>query len=134
MKLFFIALSVLTAATVAPGEARAFFKCLPLYGNWCGIDYPPAGSFPPPVDAFDAACMRHDLCTAGSGLFGNDACDRRFVAELNALRARYGFLPRPLQWAEYALRVKSGGPWGGMPMPGPGDLFGFMDSATTPCW
>lgn len=118
----------------APGQAGAFFKCMPLYGNWCGIDHPPKGTFPPPVDEFDAACMRHDFCTAGAGPLGNDACDRMLVAELNGLRARYGFLPRPLRWIEYALRVKSGGPWGGMPIPAPGDAFGFMESLTAPCW
>lgn len=108
------------------------FVCLTLYGNWCGPGHPPAGTFPPPVDEFDAACMRHDLCTTGP--LGNNQCDRRFVYELQGLTAKYGFLPRPLQWAEYAIRVKSGGPWGGMPAPLPGDAMGLMGSFAGPCW
>ncbi len=109
----------------------AAFKCMPLYGNWCGAGYPVAG-FPPPVDAFDAACMRHDLCTAGAG--PEQICDIAFVGELHAVAAQVGYLPRPLQWAEYVIRVKSGGPAGGMPMPSPLDAFGLMSSVAAPCW
>ncbi len=134
MRLLLQAFTLSLSLLGLPGGAQAFIKCMPIYGNWCGIDYPPEGTFPPPIDEFDAACMRHDLCTGGSDFFGNERCDRALVAELNLLRAKYGFLPRPLQWAEYALRVKSGGPWGRMPMPSPGDLFGFMDSAMASCW
>ncbi len=118
---------LLTALTT---DAAAF-KCMPLYGNWCGINYP-SGGFPPPVDAFDAACMRHDLCTAAPG--ADTGCDIAFVSELRGLAAQAGYLPRPLQWAEYAIRVKSGGPWGGMPMPTPWDAFGVMSSVAAPCW
>ena len=115
----------------AATDATAF-KCMPLYGNWCGINYP-TGGWPPPVDAFDAACMRHDLCTGGPG--PDKGCDVAFVSELRTLGAQSGYLPRPLQWAEYAIRVKSGGaPWAGMPMPSPGDAFGFMSSIAAPCW
>ncbi|AFL74069.1 hypothetical protein [Thiocystis violascens] len=109
----------------------AAFKCMPLYGNWCGVGHPSHG-FPPPVDAFDAACMRHDLCTGAPG--SETACDIAFVTELHAIAAQVGYLPRPLQWAEYAIRVKSGGPWGGMPMPTPWDAFGAMSSVAAPCW
>jgi hypothetical protein len=116
---------------MAASDAHAF-KCMPIYGNWCGPNYPPAGTAPPPIDAFDAACMHHDLCTAGPG--PDTPCDIALVQELHALSARYGYLPRPLQWAEYVIRVKSGGPWGGMPLPGPGDAVGLMSSLAAPCW
>ena len=109
----------------------AAFKCMPLYGNWCGVGHPSHG-FPPPVDAFDAACMRHDLCMAAPG--SETGCDIAFVSELHTIAAQVGYLPRPLQWAEYAIRVKSGGPWGGMPMPTPWDAFGAMSSVAAPCW
>jgi hypothetical protein len=122
---------LLGAVLATCATQAAAFKCMPLYGNWCGVGYPVAG-FPPPVDAFDAACMRHDLCTAGPG--PNQACDVAFVGELHAVAARVGYLPRPLQWAEYVIRVKSGGPWGGMPMPSPGDALGLMSSVAAPCW
>jgi hypothetical protein len=43
-------------------------------------------------------------------------------------------MPRPLQWAEYVIRLKAGGPWGGMPMPTPWDAVGAFSSLTSPCW
>jgi len=115
---------------LAAGNAAAF-KCMPIYGNWCGINHPSHG-WPPPVDAFDAACMRHDLCTAHPG--SDTACDIGFVNELHRIAAQLGYLPRPLQWAEYLIRLKAGGPWGGMPMPTPGDAMGVMSSLAAPCW
>lgn len=125
-------LSAAAGLTLLLGTGGAgAFKCVPVYGNWCGIDHPRRG-WPPPVDAFDAACMRHDLCTAAPG--ANQACDIAFVGELRGLAAQLGYLPRPLQWAEYVIRLKAGGPVGGMPMPAPGDLFGAMSSLAAPCW
>ncbi len=112
--------------------AQAFFKCMPIYGNWCGPGHPVVGSYPPVVDAFDAACMRHDLCTLAT--YDATGCDIGFVQELHGLAAQYGGLPRPLQWAEYVIRLKAGGPWGGMPTPTPWDALGAMDSLATPCW
>jgi hypothetical protein len=122
-------LAMLAGLAYGP-SAHAFFKCMPLYGNWCGPGHPSEGS-PPPIDAFDAACMHHDLCTAGP----QDAlCDQIFVGEVRTLAVQFGYLPRPLQWAEYAIRVKSGGSWGDMPMPTPWDAMGAMSSLTAPCW
>ncbi|MBK5931723.1 hypothetical protein [Halochromatium salexigens] len=115
---------------LAAGNAAAF-KCMPLYGNWCGINHPSHG-WPPPVDAFDAACMRHDLCTAQPG--PDTGCDIAFVSQLHGIAAQVGYLPRPLQWAEYVIRLKAGGPWGGMPLPTPGDALGVMSSLAAPCW
>ena len=127
-----VILACLTGAVLFGVGTQAFaFKCMPIYGNWCGIDYPSRG-WPPPVDAFDAACMRHDLCTAGPG--SNKPCDIVFVTELRSIAAQVGYLPRPLQWAEYLIRVKAGGPWAGMPMPTPGDAFGALSSIAAPCW
>jgi len=111
-------------------EAQAF-KCLPLYGNWCGPGHP-SGLALPPVDGFDAACMRHDYCVDGPG--PEALCDRALVDELNLLASQVGYLPRPLQWVEYVLRVKEGGGWGGMPMPTPWDAAGVMSSLMAPCW
>jgi hypothetical protein len=113
------------------GDAAAF-KCLPMYGNWCGIGHPSHGA-PPPVDAFDAACMRHDLCVASTPY--DTPCDIAFVNELHAVAAQVGGMPRALQWAEYAIRVKAGGPTlTGMPMPMPWDAMGAMSILTAPCW
>jgi hypothetical protein len=107
------------------------FKCMPIYGNWCGVGYPVAGA-PPPVDVFDAACMRHDLCIASPT--PEAACDVAFIDELRGIAAQVGGLPRPLQWAEYVIRLKVAGPQGGMPMPTPGDAFGLLSSVAAPCW
>jgi hypothetical protein len=123
---------LLAAALAVASTSAHAFKCMPIYGNWCGPDYPPAGTAPPPVDAFDAACMRHDLCTAGAG--SDTPCDIALVGELHTLALQYGYLPRPLQWAEYVIRVKAGGSWGGMPLPGPGDALGILSSLAAPCW
>ncbi len=122
---------LLAGLLTASGSALAF-KCIPLYGNWCGIDYPPAGRFPPPVDEFDAACMKHDFCTGGS-FFGKKYCDKALVYELNRLRWKYGYLPRPLLWAEYVLRVKTGGSWRHMPVPRPGDPVGALKDVMADC-
>lgn len=118
---------LLIAATTQAGA----FKCMPIYGNWCGIGHPASG-LPPPVDAFDAACMRHDFCTAAPG--SDRPCDLAFVGELREIAARVGYLPRQLRWAEYVIRLKAGGPAGGMPLPSPGDAFGLLSSIAAPCW
>ena len=79
--------------------------------------------------------MRHDLCTSGPVPGG--ACDYAFVGEVRTLAAQLGYMPRPLQWAEYAIRVKSGGSWGDMPMPTPWDAMGDHvepGQLLVPCW
>jgi len=125
-----LALALLAGLAPAP-SAHAFFKCMPIYGNWCGPGHP-SGGFPPPIDVFDAACMHHDVCTAGPGPDG--ACEYAFVGEIRALANRFGYLPRSLQWAEYVIRVKSGGSWGDMPMPTPWDAIGAMSGIAAPGW
>jgi hypothetical protein len=123
---------ILAAALLGLAPAAQAFMCMPVYGNWCGPGHPRAGDNPPPVDEFDAACMRHDYCTASP--VNSDVCDVNFVQELRFLAGKYQYLPKPLQWAEYLFRVKSGGnPMNGMPMPTPWDAFGAMTSVQ-PCW
>jgi len=57
-----------------------------VYGNWCGPNYPSNPALAgPPVDALDAACMRHDICTAQLGRF-NCGCDLSFMTELRTTR------------------------------------------------
>jgi hypothetical protein len=123
-----VLVGALLSALALPAHAM---KCMPLYGNWCGPGHPAVGA-PPPVDEFDAACMRHDICTSGAP---DGPCDWQFVNDLRGLAAKYQYLPRPLQWAEYAIRVKAGGsPFSGMPTPTPWDAMGAMGSLATPCW
>lgn len=55
---------------------------MPVYGNWCGLDHPATLAFSePPVDALDAACMRHDYCTAARSRF-DCGCDLALMGEL----------------------------------------------------
>ena len=57
---------------------------IPIYGNWCGPNHPENISrAAPPVDMLDAACMRHDYCTAARGRF-DCGCDIGFLNELRA--------------------------------------------------
>ncbi len=57
-----------------------------VYGNWCGPNYPSNPALAsPPIDALDAACMRHDICTANRGRF-NCGCDLVFMTELRSTR------------------------------------------------
>ncbi len=59
---------------------------VPVYGNWCGPAYPASLSVDrPPVDPLDAACMRHDYCTAANGI-GSCGCDIGFMSELRTTR------------------------------------------------
>jgi hypothetical protein len=116
------------ATSPAPADP---LECMPIYGNWCGIGHPRPGTFPPPIDAFDNACKRHDLCIAGPGRERD--CDLQFVAELHGLARRLGSLPRPLQWAEYVIRVKAGGSLDNMPTPTPEDTVGLAASLLGPC-
>jgi len=64
-----------------PGVVQAQVS-MPVYGNWCGLDHPVNPAFSaPPVDPLDAACMRHDYCTAAQGRF-NCGCDLSLMYEL----------------------------------------------------
>ena len=59
-------------------------SCAPVYGNWCGKDYPSdEKENPPAVDRWDEACREHDNCYSRST--SKDKCDRRFVAKLEKL-------------------------------------------------
>ena len=64
----------------------AMAQSVAIYGNWCGPNHPGTPALAgPPVDALDAACMRHDICTANLGRF-NCGCDLGFMAELRTTR------------------------------------------------
>ncbi len=81
---FFLAgLVQLLAAGVAAAQDNSWID-IPIYGNWCGPNHPENMSrAAPPVDALDAACMRHDQCTAARGRF-DCGCDIGLLQELRA--------------------------------------------------
>lgn len=62
-------------------------SCAPVYGNWCGENYPLTGNDPPPVDVWDEACRAHDMCY-DSGR-NKRSCDRQFQEELEDLSYDY---------------------------------------------
>lgn len=62
-------------------------SCAPVYGNWCGENYPLDGYDPPTVDDWDEACRSHDLCY-DSGK-NKKYCDRQFQEELEDLSRDY---------------------------------------------
>ena len=73
-------------------------QCQPIYGNWCGKGYPAykvTGYKPDPVDVWDEACMKHDLCYDKDGEDGEEFCDKEFSEELEFLD-RQG-IPAPHQ-------------------------------------
>ncbi len=74
---------LLAALLLALLASPAIAQTLPVHGNWCGIGYS-GGNLPypaPPTDPLDAACMRHDICTAYRGRF-DCGCDIGFMNEL----------------------------------------------------
>jgi hypothetical protein len=67
---------------VAKGDVKALRRGpLLIHGNYCGIGNRPGKE---PVDALDAACMRHDACTNEHSL-PSCACDNRLRNEAMAI-------------------------------------------------
>ena len=52
-----------------------------IHGNYCGVGNRPGT---PPIDALDAACMRHDACT-DTGTLPSCTCDQRLRIEAMAV-------------------------------------------------
>ena len=75
--------ALLTFAPFGEAWAQVFpSPSIPVYGNWCGPDHPRSLAFAAaPVDALDAACMRHDYCFAAQGEF-DCGCDIALLTEL----------------------------------------------------
>lgn len=124
----FLVIPLIVLAFSTPAKAA----CFPVYGFWCGADWPPRGRNPRPIDAFDAACMRHDYCYER---FGEDdrRCDAGFVQDLHGLFWQYRYLPRPLQLAERYYSTRIGLASGPPPMPMPGDIMGLLGGLLADC-
>lgn len=58
-------------------------NCAPVYGNWCGENYPLFGYKPQPVDAWDEACRDHDRCYDRGE--AQSTCDDEFLGDLERL-------------------------------------------------
>ena len=77
-------LALLTACGTTSGGEAGDDSCSPVYGNWCGKNYPLTGYDPRAVDVWDRACRTHDRCYEDKG-FGSKRCDREFVSRLRTL-------------------------------------------------
>ena len=84
MRAFVVCLLVLFGSgCTSAGYKLGLASCAPVYGNWCGENYPLSGYDPRPVDAWDSACRTHDKCYDSGG--SRAACDRALVRELEEL-------------------------------------------------
>lgn len=92
--------AVLTSAFCVLLSACATFGSgpAPVYGCWCGKNQPPRGENPTPVDAWDEACMSHDLCYRRYGR-DNRGCDITFIERIQTLALMYGYAPGQMQAA-----------------------------------
>jgi hypothetical protein len=74
-------------------DSRAAKAAMLFHGNYCGVGSRPGTA---PVDALDAACMRHDACTPSGGI-PSCACNARLQVESTAI-ARNARQPPELQF------------------------------------
>jgi hypothetical protein len=77
----------------AASDIRVAKVAMLFHGNYCGVGSR-AGTAP--VDALDAACMRHDACTPSGGI-PSCACNARLQVESTAI-ARNARQPPELQF------------------------------------
>jgi len=86
MKQIFQLALLISAITLLPNSASAIGPSVPLYGNWCGPNYPSNPiSAAAPINEIDAACQQHDLAYArGYQAYG----DYQLVNHLSAIRNR----------------------------------------------
>jgi hypothetical protein len=75
------------------GDSRAAKVAMLFHGNYCGVG---SRTGTAPIDALDAACMRHDACTPSGGI-PNCACNARLQVESTAI-ARNARQPPELQF------------------------------------
>lgn len=85
-----LASTLAACANAQPKVQRETAGRIAVYGNWCGPDHPKylADVTPPaPIDALDAACMRHDQCYDTHGYLAC-GCDATFTQELREQMAQ----------------------------------------------
>ena len=79
------------------GRTPVRVRCQPIYGNWCGKNYPAShitGVEPEPVDVWDAACMVHDKCYESRT--SKSVCDAEFSDRVEELGGQGVPAPRQL--------------------------------------
>lgn len=91
--LILIAAVTLSACATIIGNGPA-----PVYGCWCGKNQPAPNEDPRPVDVWDEACRRHDLCYRRYGSDNRD-CDVEFVIRLEEIALHLGEIPGQMQVA-----------------------------------
>lgn len=81
---------------ITESESSGF---MPIHGHFCGPGHPKLFTVSKrdriqelenikPFDDIDASCKRHDICYEQNG-FGNNACDRKLINDLKALRLNW---------------------------------------------
>ncbi len=88
------------------GYELGMAKCAPVYGNWCGEDYPLDGYNPEPVDVWDGFCRDHDKCyeEAGNMNFNKEQCDKEFVYKIRQESLKRRFIPIAIRNAHEFFR------------------------------
>ena len=81
-----VAVCGMASACTSVGHKIGMTKCAPVYGNWCGEDYPLKGFNPRPIDNWDRACRDHDKCYESGA--SKSECDSRLVSQLERLSHR----------------------------------------------
>ena len=71
---------------------------MPVYGCWCGPNFPPEDTNPEPIDEWDKACKEHDLCYRNYGK-NDEECDLEFVLNLESISPDIGYAPGQMQAA-----------------------------------
>lgn len=82
--------AIAACSNVQPKVQRDSAGRMAVYGNWCGPDHPKYSAQvtpPSPIDALDAACMRHDQCYDAHGFLAC-SCDATLTAELREEMAK----------------------------------------------
>lgn len=80
-----ICLSFLLFGCANKSRDQSTTGTLPVYGNWCGPGHPRNGVNPPPVDAVDTACRKHDNCYAQKKYFACE-CDNNLLIDLAKIK------------------------------------------------
>lgn len=82
MKKIFVGILLLSAITSCETFSKLeAVSSFPIYGNYCGPDYPKTKSTAIPIDMTDLACKDHDLCYEQNGYL-NATCDQELVDDL----------------------------------------------------
>jgi len=85
-----LVMPLLLASCGLLSKNKANKDSFPVYGNYCGINYPKKGENPVPIDKTDLSCKKHDQCYEAMGYF-NKKCDKDLIKNLNSVTPKTEF-------------------------------------------